>query len=146
MFLLVIGLFFPVMFFLQFFGPAIVTDNVGAVAGLQRSAGVVKRNLLATVGFAAINLRLASPGLGIVLLGAGFGGAASGGTVPGPTSGATDGGFGIAVVDGSVVYSFFVSAVATPFRAAFQVSFYDNHRPEGWSSTDWELPNPDRSV
>jgi hypothetical protein len=38
---LVVLVFFVVMFFFQFFGPAIVADRVGAMEGLKRSAGVV---------------------------------------------------------------------------------------------------------
>jgi hypothetical protein len=40
-----------VMFFLQFYGQAIVLEDRGAVAGLRRSARVVREHLLSTLGY-----------------------------------------------------------------------------------------------
>jgi hypothetical protein len=42
--------FLPI-FFLQFYGPAVVVSGAGAVEALKRSSGVVRRNLLQTLGF-----------------------------------------------------------------------------------------------
>ncbi|WP_135827795.1 DUF7847 domain-containing protein [Halorussus halobius] len=39
------------VFFLQFYGQAIVIDDLGAVEGLKHSAGVVRRNLASTLGY-----------------------------------------------------------------------------------------------
>jgi hypothetical protein len=43
-----------VMFFLQFYGHAIVLEDLGAVAGLKRSASRVRQNLLSTLGYTIV--------------------------------------------------------------------------------------------
>jgi len=145
--LLLVFLF--VQFFLQFYAPAIVVDNVSFVGGYRRSVGVVKRNIVQALGFGLVNLLLAllliSPGILLAVaavLGLGpFGGVSAAG--PGAagvgtagasgissTTGAT--GFGSLLTGGMVAYSFVMTVVMTPFRTAFSVSFYDNHRPSHW--------------
>ncbi|MBX0285383.1 DUF7544 domain-containing protein [Haloarcula salinisoli] len=151
----VVGLvlvFLLVQFFLQFFAPAIVVDNVGVMGGYRRSVGLVKRNIVQTLGFSLVNLLLAllliSPGILLVVaaflgLGpfAGAGpagpGAAGAGTAGASGISSTTGpgaetGFGVAVKGGIVAYSFLTTVIMTPFRTAFAVSFYDNHRPSHW--------------
>lgn len=39
------------VFFLQFYGPAVVVSDTGAVGSLKKSFGLVRRNVLATLGF-----------------------------------------------------------------------------------------------
>ena len=44
------------IFFLQFYGPAVVVSDDGAFDSLKRSFGLVRRNLLATLGFDVVAL------------------------------------------------------------------------------------------
>jgi len=128
-----------VMFFLQFFAPAIVADNVGVVDGYKRSMGVVKRNIVQTLGFGVLNLLvsilLLLPAIGVVLLTfVGTSGLESAG-ISGADSAAQTAGSGdlpILALVGVLGYSFITTTLVTPFRAAFSVSFYDNHRPSDW--------------
>lgn len=43
-----------VVFFIQFYGQAIVLDDQGSMDGIRRSAGLVRRNLLSTLGYSVI--------------------------------------------------------------------------------------------
>lgn len=54
--LLVVVPFLIVMVFIQFYPVAIVVDDRGAVDGIRRSVGVVRRNLLATLGYSIISV------------------------------------------------------------------------------------------
>jgi hypothetical protein len=144
--------FLLVQFFLQFYASAIVVDNVGFVGGYRRSVGVVKRNIVQALGFSLVNLLLAllliSPGILLAVaaflgLGPFSGASAAGPGAPGAgttgasgissttgTTGVT--GFGPMVTGGIIAYSFLTTVLMTPFRTAFSVSFYDNHRPSHW--------------
>ncbi|MFB6093609.1 MAG: hypothetical protein ABEJ77_01540 [Halanaeroarchaeum sp.] len=55
---LVIGiavlLYLVLLFFLQFYGKAIVLDDMGAVDGLKHSVSVVRRNILGTLGYSLL--------------------------------------------------------------------------------------------
>ncbi|MFC4357748.1 hypothetical protein ACFO0N_07275 [Halobium salinum] len=57
---------FLLLFFLQFYGQAIVVDDLGAVDGLKRSAAVVRRNLLSTFGY-TLFVSLVGGGFGLVV-------------------------------------------------------------------------------
>lgn len=46
-------LFFIPLFFIQFYGQAIVLDGEGAIGGFKRSATLVRRNLLSVFGYSA---------------------------------------------------------------------------------------------
>jgi hypothetical protein len=129
--------FLVVMFFLQFFGPAVVADNVGIVEGFKRSVGLVKGNLVSALGFSVlklvITLAVLLPAFALILLPA-LTGAGTG--APGASSdfqSASYAGTSLLSRLGTVVYSFVVAVVMTPFRAAFSVAFYDNHRPAHWN-------------
>ncbi len=144
--------FLLVQFFLQFYAPAIVVDNVGVMGGYRRSVGFVKRNIVQTLGFGLVNLLLSllliSPGILLAVaafLGLGpFGGASAAGPgAPGASTAGASGissttgttgetGFGPMVTGGVVAYSFLTTVIMTPLRTAFSVSFYDNHRPSHW--------------
>ncbi|MDS0258643.1 hypothetical protein NDI56_04355 [Haloarcula sp. S1CR25-12] len=133
-----------VMFFLQFYAPAIVTDNVGVIEGYRRSVGLVKRNIVQTLGFGVLNLLLGLllllPAIALVVVtifGAGALGAGAtagaGSTGASGISGSTGGtGLSLVLIAGIIGYSFITTVLMTPFRAAFSVSFYDNHRPAQW--------------
>ena len=135
-FLAAILVFLLVMFFLQFWGPAIVADNVGVGPGFQRSVGLVKRNLLPTLGFGVlnlvINLALALPALALSLLPLLTGAGAETVGAAGDVQSATQLGSSLLAQVGLIAYSFVIAVVMTPFRLAFAVSFYDNHRPSAW--------------
>lgn len=138
--------FLLVMFLLQFYAPAIVADNVGALEGYKRSVGLVKRNFLETLGFGLLNLLISAllllPAVALVVLtvfgagalgGAGAGVAGAGTSEISSTAGSSAGtGLSLAVIGGFLAYSFLTTTVMTPFRTAFSVSFYDNHRPSEW--------------
>ncbi|MFB6129839.1 MAG: hypothetical protein ABEJ28_03350, partial [Salinigranum sp.] len=61
--LLVVGLLvlvlIVVMFFIQFFAVAIVVDEEGPIEGFSASFGLVRRNLLSTLGYSIINFVVA---------------------------------------------------------------------------------------
>ncbi|MFC7203084.1 hypothetical protein ACFQJC_06135 [Haloferax namakaokahaiae] len=62
-------IYFVVLFFVQFFGHAIVIDDLQAVDGLKRSVSVVRQNLLSALGYTI----LVSIGGGVMgLLGAAY--------------------------------------------------------------------------
>lgn len=54
------------VFFIQFYGQAIVLDNEGAIGGIKRSASLVRQNLLSTFGYTLIGAVFGG-GLGLVL-------------------------------------------------------------------------------
>jgi len=54
------------LFFLQFYGQAIVLDNEGAIDGIKKSASLVRHNLLSTLGYSII-AGVFGGGLGLVL-------------------------------------------------------------------------------
>ncbi|WP_049985533.1 DUF7847 domain-containing protein [Halobellus rufus] len=60
-----------VVFFLQFYGQAIVLEGRDAVEGLKRSVGVVRANLLSTVGYVLV------AGVAGAIAGIGFAGAST---------------------------------------------------------------------
>ena len=128
--------FLAVMFFLQFFGPAVVADNVGIVEGFNRSVGVVKRNIVPTLGFGLLNflisIALALPALALTVLPVLMGGGMSAAGASSDLQSAGYAGSSLLTQLGIIVYSFGIAVVMTPFRAAFSVSFYDNHRPSAW--------------
>jgi hypothetical protein len=47
-------LWFLPLFFVQFYGQAIVLDGAGALGGFKRSVGVVRRNLLSVFGYSVV--------------------------------------------------------------------------------------------
>ncbi len=54
---LVVGIvYLLVFFFFQFYGQAIVVDDLGVVDGFKRSAGAVRRHLVSTLGYSIIVL------------------------------------------------------------------------------------------
>lgn len=130
---LILLVFFAIVFFLQFYAAAIVADDVGALDGFSRSIALVKENFVAALGFSFINLVInlitAIPVLSVlflVVLDSGTGAAATGG-VAGPMGGS--GGLALGIVAGFLVYLVAATTVLTPFRAAFMMAFYDDHRP-----------------
>lgn len=131
-----------VMFFLQFFAPAIVADNVGVIEGYSRSIGVVKRNIVQALGFGVLNLLfnllLVLPAIALVVItffGAAGLEAAGVPAIEGMAASESAGGTGLGLVlmAGIGGYSLITTTLMMPFRAAFSVSFYDNHRPEAWN-------------
>jgi hypothetical protein len=129
---LILLVFLVIMFFLQFFIAAIVADDVGVLDGFGRSIGLVKENFVSALGFSIINLVVnlagAVPVLSVVflfVLDSGSGAAATGGTA-GAMGG---GGFPLLVIAGFLIYLVAITTVLTPFRGAFMMCFYDDHRP-----------------
>lgn len=115
--LLVVAAYVLVVFFVQFYGQAIVIDGLGAVDGVKRSLSVVRNNLVSTLGYSALGVVVGA------VAGAVFGGAslflspqtASAFALPEPS---------IAV---GVVVALVVVAGGTAFGAffaVFSVSFY----------------------
>lgn len=128
--------FLLVMFFLQFWAPAIVADNVGVGAGFSRSAGLVKRNFLSALGFSVLNLvitlALSLPAFVFLLIPLLTGAGTEAAGVSGDLQSASQFGGSLLAKVGVIVYSFVLAIVMTPFRLSFAVSFYDNHRPSSW--------------
>jgi len=125
-------LYLVIMFFLQFYDVAYVVDDVDVIDGFSRSVGVVKANLVPALGFSAINLLigilLSIPAIALVLAPLLMGDAGTGSSLGTATQ--SGGSFETSMLAqlGVVAYSFLVSVVVIPFRSAFSVTFYVNHR------------------
>jgi hypothetical protein len=120
--LLAVGAYFLVMFFIQFYGQAIVVDGVGAVEGVKRSVRVVRENLLGTLGYSLVS---GVVGAGFGLLGAGYGIL---------TTPASVEAFGLppistALTVGGAVLLVVVTGLVGGLLATFSVSFYREIRP-----------------
>jgi hypothetical protein len=140
--LLLVGgvvLFALPLFFVQFYGHAIVVDDLGAVAGLKRSVSCVRHNLLAVLGytvvvgvvgavfglFGAVFSLLTSPRL--TGAGAGMGGTAPGTTAPPVPVDAPS--VGPVIVAGLVVVFVLASGLFGGFFAAYSTAVYRRIRP-----------------
>lgn len=132
-------LFVLPLFFVQFYGHAIVVDDLGAVAGLKRSVSCVRHNLLAVLGYTVV---VGVVGAGFGVFGAvfslltspqlagpepGIGGAAPGTAAPPVPIDAPS--VGPAVVVGVTVLFVLVSGVVGGFFAAYSTAFYRRIRP-----------------
>lgn len=118
-----VGLFVVLLpvFFLQFYAAAIVVSDLGVVDSFKRSVGIVRQNLVSTLGYSVI--------VGFVGLVAGVAGSAV----------STPSGYGrfgaIATVSpelgpglfaGAFLVSFLVSTVVAAFSSVYQVAFYED--------------------
>ncbi|MFB6109044.1 MAG: hypothetical protein ABEJ82_09455 [Haloplanus sp.] len=133
----VIGLLYlVVVFFTQFFGHAIVVDDLGAVDGLKRSVGAVRDNLLATLGY-TILVAVVGGLFGVfgalfgLLTSAGLGGQ----TAPAAPSAATTPtaalpSVGLAGVAALLVVYVVGAGVFGGFFAAYSTAFYREIRPD----------------
>ncbi|MFC7080285.1 DUF7544 domain-containing protein [Halorussus caseinilyticus] len=105
------------LFFLQFYAPAIVVSDLGVVASFKRSAGLVRRNFVSTLGYTALTMLVGLvagvAGIFVTILG-GLGGSLS----------ATPSEFGVGMVALGGVLSLVVSAVVSAFGTTYQVAFY----------------------
>lgn len=123
--------FLIVMLLIQFYPASIVVDQVGAVDGYRNSIGVVRNNLVQALGFSLLNLvigiLLFVPTIVLFLLPALQGELASGSTMGATASQTSMFGTSLLSMAGVIVYTLLVTALVTPFRMAFLVSFYDNH-------------------
>jgi hypothetical protein len=103
--------------FIQFYGQAIVIDDYGAAGGFKRSAGLVRRHLLSTLGYSVV-VFLGGGTLGLV------GGVAStliSGDVPGTMD------LGVtapALVAGLILFVYVVSTLSSVFASLYSVAFY----------------------
>lgn len=140
--LLLVGgfvLFVLPLFFVQFYGHAIVVDDLGAVAGLKRSVSCVRHNLLAVLGYTVV---VGVVGAGFGLFGAvfsllttprftgagtGMAGAAPGATAPPVPVGAPS--VGPAAVVALAVVFVLASGVVGGFFAAYSTAVYRRIRP-----------------
>lgn len=109
------------VFFLQFYAPAVVISELGVVDALKRSAGVVRRNFVSTLGYSVI---AALVGLlaGIVGTGVGF---VSGFSAMGSMA-ASGPEFGYSVLAVIVFVSVVISTVISAFGSVYQVAFYED--------------------
>ena len=129
LFVLLVLVTFVVFFFLQFYPAAIVADDVGAVEAYKRSVGLVRANIVPSLGYGFVNLvvSLATAAPVLFLL---FGAVLYAGSGAGAESAlGGSGGVALTAVGGILVYFLVVNTLLTPFRSAFMVCFYDNHRP-----------------
>ncbi|MCU4802770.1 hypothetical protein OB920_20620 [Halobacteria archaeon HArc-gm2] len=130
----VVGLLYLlVSFFIQFYPVAYVVDDVDVIDGFSRSVGLVRSNFVPALGFSLIKLVVGAllwvPSIALVvvaiLLGDGTTGAEMGATAT-QTGGPAE--TEMLVLIGFVAYAFLVNVVMIPFRSAFSVAFYENHR------------------
>jgi hypothetical protein len=126
-----------VAFLIQFFGVAIVVDELGAIDGFRRSYRVVRSNLLATLGFSLVNLAVsllsAVPVTGFVLwrtvqrfedIGAG----PAPGPGPTPDTGMVGALFSPAEAAAVGLVSLALSVLLTTFVQTYATAFYRDHR------------------
>jgi len=130
----VVGLLYLlVSFFIQFYPVAYVVDDADVIDGFSRSVGLVRSNFVPALGFSLIKLVVGAllwvPSIALVvvaiLLGDGATGAEMGATAT-QTGGPAE--TEMLVLIGFVAYAFLVNVVMIPFRSAFSVAFYENHR------------------
>lgn len=123
-----------IVFFIQFFQPAIVVDDVGAIEGFKRSIGVAKSNAVSALGFLVINvivgILLALPILLLTvapfLLGSG-GAAPTTGPATSPTAGGSGFELGLAASLGATLMTFVITTISVPFRLTYATDFYEAH-------------------
>lgn len=125
-------LYLLIMFFLQFYDVAYVVDDVDVIDGFGRSIAVVRENLVPALGFSLVNLivgfLLFVPGVALALVPLVAGDASAGSTLGTAAQGLGSTETSMLSLAGVVAYSFLVSVVMVPFRSAFSVTFYRNHR------------------
>lgn len=109
------------MFFFQFYAPAVVVSDLGVVASFKRSAALVRRNLVSTLGYTAIAIAV-----GLVAGVAALGVSMVAGLGSYGTTGLSSPEFGVGVVAGIIVVSAVVSTVVSAFGPVYQVAFYDD--------------------
>jgi hypothetical protein len=109
------------MFFLQFYGPAVVVSDLDVIDSFKRSAGLVRRNVVSTLGYSVV--------AGLVGLVAGIAGSAvsmaSGFGRFGATSMSSPE-LGLGLVAAALVVSVLVSTVVAAFGSVYQVAFYED--------------------
>ncbi|WP_135826099.1 DUF7847 domain-containing protein [Halorussus ruber] len=108
------------MFFLQFYAPAIVVSDYGIVGSLKHSAGVVRRNIVSTLGYSAV--------IGLAGLVAGVAGfvlsmASGAGRIGATRMLSPEVGLGFAVA--GLLLMALVSTVVSAFGSVYQVAFYE---------------------
>lgn len=108
------------VFFLQFYAPAIVVSDLGVVESFKRSAGLVRRNLLSTLGYTAIvslvGVVAGLAGAIVSTLGGLYGnGAEMTGALPD---------LGVGVLAVAAVVALVLTTLVSAFGVAYQVSFY----------------------
>lgn len=114
---LFVGLTYLVFaFFIQFYGQEVVLNNAGAIASLRQSAGLVRRNLLSSVGYFVVAV-VAGGALGLLF------GVASTVLLPTPTVGATPSLSAVNAV-AYVVLSVLGTALFGSVLGVFSVAFY----------------------
>ncbi|MFB6107880.1 MAG: hypothetical protein ABEJ82_03440 [Haloplanus sp.] len=130
-----------VFFFVQFFAVAIVVDEADPIEGFKRSVGLVRSNLLSTLGYSVVVLVAGVlsnlPVTGFVLYRLASAGALSGGG-PGAGAGAGAGGFApgatataLSLSTPEVLALSLVSVLATAlfltFQQTYAAAFYRRH-------------------
>lgn len=105
------------VFFLQFYGQAIVLEGEGAIGGLKRSASVVRNHLVSTLGYTVLCMVFGGL-LGVVFA------VASLVLSPQPTTFAAMPDPSLTVVSVAALVMFIVGTVFSVFFLVFSVSFY----------------------
>jgi hypothetical protein len=122
-FVLVVGLlgalaFLLPIFVLQFYPAAVVVSDLGIVDSFRRSAAVVRRNIVSTLGYmvvvtaAGLVTGIASASVSLL---SGYGATGTNATE-----------VGVAVLVPVLIVVALVSAVVTAFGSVYQVAFYDD--------------------
>lgn len=110
------------MYFLQFYAPAIVVSDLGVVDSFKRSAGLVRQNLVSTLGYmlitGLIGVVAGVAGVFVTMFGELYG------TTPGTESLFPE--VGVAVLVPVVIVVVVVTTVLSAFGVAYQVAFYDD--------------------
>ena len=109
------------LFFLQFYGPAVVVSDLGAVGSLKRSFALVRRNLLSTLGFDAVVVAMGLVGTApsVVLYATQFDSLTADGTF------SLFAGLGPSMLAGYFVSTLILGTLTGAFFWTYQVSFYE---------------------
>lgn len=111
------------MFFLQFYGAAVVVSDLGIVDSLKRSFGLVRRNLVSTLGYSLVagfvGVLAGIAGIPVTLTSELYGGTSTAGAFP-------DVSLGLGLLAGVLVLSLVVTTVVSAFGVTYQVAFYED--------------------
>lgn len=131
----VVGLlYFLLVFFIQFYGQAIVIDDLGAIDGFRRSVSAVRHHLLSTLGYTVI-VTVVSVIVGVLSAAGTFAFSLSSTPMTTPGAGAAIPQVSTGVLAAGVLVGFVIMTIISAFFLVYSVAFYRQIRP-GSENTD----------
>ncbi|WP_157971769.1 DUF7847 domain-containing protein [Halorussus litoreus] len=113
------------MFFLQFYGAAVVVSDLGPVDSFKRSSGLVRRNLLSTLGYSAVTIVVGGTvgvvaGVASLVASLSFQSEQFSGTeLPLPE-------LSLGAVAAAAIVAVVLTTVVSAFASVYQVAFYED--------------------